>query len=164
LKKKRILKCDYNNQEDSLANVQNDDPESLLFDENSVHIENNKIYFYSEVDRPNVLKLITSLNFVNKQLKNRADDFDLNSKDSSLNIQLHVNSFGGSLLDCMSAINHIKGSKFPVNTYVNGYAASCGSLMSVIGKTRYMFEHSFHLCHSLSGGAWGKFEDLEDES
>ena len=37
-----------------------------------------------------------------------------------------------------------------------------GTLLSVVGKKRYMSKHSRMLIHQLRGGFWGKMEDLEE--
>jgi ATP-dependent protease ClpP protease subunit len=57
----------------------------------------------------------------------------------------------------------IKLLKTPVYTYIDGFAASAATLMSVCGKRRFMTESSVMLVHQLSGGASGKFEELKNE-
>ena len=39
----------------------------------------------------------------------------------------------------------IEKMETPVNTYVDGYAASAASLISVVGKKRYMTQNSLML-------------------
>ena len=59
-------------------------------------------------------------------------------------------------------LDFIKNSKIPVHTVVEGRVASAASMMSVVGKRRYMSRHSRILIHQLTGGFWGKMSELED--
>ena len=43
----------------------------------------------------------------------------------------------------------MKLSRIPINTYINGYVASAGSLLSVSGNKRYITKNSMMLIHSL---------------
>jgi ATP-dependent Clp protease protease subunit len=49
-----------------------------------------------------------------------------------------------------------------VNTYVDGYCASAATLLSVVGKNRYMSANSLILIHQLYSGYEGKYEELSD--
>ena len=51
----------------------------------------------------------------------------------------------------------------PVYTYVDGFAASAATLISVVGKKRYMTKNSLMLIHQLSGADSGKFYELQDQ-
>ena len=53
--------------------------------------------------------------------------------------------------------------KTPVYTYVDGFAASAATLISVVGKKRYMTKNSLMLIHQLSGADSGKFYELQDQ-
>jgi ATP-dependent Clp protease protease subunit len=50
-----------------------------------------------------------------------------------------------------------------VYTYVEGAVASAGTLLSLAGDKRYMGKYSHLLIHQLSGGMYGKFNEMEDE-
>ena len=70
-----------------------------------------------------------------------------NYKDDEINFYLQTN--GGSVLATLPLADMIKTSSIPINTYVDGYCASAGTLLSVVGKKRYMTKHSVFLIHSL---------------
>ena len=53
--------------------------------------------------------------------------------------------------------------KVPVHTIINGLAASAGTLISLAGKKRYMYAHSYVMIHEIRGGMWGKLTLLEDQ-
>jgi ATP-dependent Clp protease protease subunit len=53
--------------------------------------------------------------------------------------------------------------KSKVYTYVDGAAASAATLVLLAGEKRYMGKYSHLLIHQLSGGMYGKFNEMEDE-
>ena len=57
----------------------------------------------------------------------------------------------------------IKNLNTPVYTYVDGFAASAATLISVVGKKRFITKNSLMLVHQLSGSDSGKFDELEDQ-
>jgi len=121
--------------------------------------EDNRIYFYSEVDRQNVLMLNNSIRRVGNMLINRANNLD----QPVGNMWLHLNSHGGSLFDGLVAMDYIRSSKVPIYTCIDGAAASAATLMSVAGKKRFMHKCSFVLIHQLSATAFGTWANILDE-
>ena len=120
---------------------------------------NNRIYFYSDVDQAQVLSLNKNIIRLGVKLLNSS-----NALCSSVApIHLHINSYGGSLFAGFAAVDYIKNCKVPVNTTIDGCAASAATLMSIVGKKRYISEHSFMLIHQLSSAMWGKYEELKDD-
>ncbi len=126
---------------------------------NKIEWENNNIYFYSEVTRPNNLYLNKYIVTLSNRYSNSANILDV----PDIHINLHINSYGGSVFAGFSSVDYIKNCKVPVNTIIDGCAASAATLMSVVGDKRYMREHSFMLIHQLSSGMWGKYEDMKDD-
>ena len=78
-------------------------------------------------------------------------------------IHLHIQSQGGSLYHTLYIMDLIENMKTPVYTYVDGFAASAATLISVVGKKRYMTKNSLMLIHQLSGADSGKFYELQDQ-
>ena len=125
----------------------------------TVRSMNNNIYFYGAVSESSTL-----------ELKNKLEELDLHLQTIAIHYQieippihLHIHSYGGSLLHTFYSMDVIKTLKTPVYTYIDGFAASAATLMSVCGKRRFMTESSVMLVHQLSGGASGKFEELKNE-
>ena len=50
----------------------------------------------------------------------------------------------------------------PVYTYIDGFAASAATLISVAGKKRFITKNSIMLIHQLSSGNEGKFQEMDD--
>ena len=151
------------------------------YDRAEVLIEGNHIYFKGDVENSSVLQLIKAIKKYNTDIENNrkfiTTDFltkykdDKDHKDKLLNLKLgivpdpiylHIMSYGGSILAAMSAIDAIKNSKIPIYTVIDGFAASAGTMMSVMGKKRYMTSHSYALIHQLSSSAWGTMQTLID--
>ena len=113
---------------------------------NRVEAAANRIYFYSEVNRSNILTLNKYLKNMETNLLNRANTWGTETPE----IYLHINSYGAK-------------SKVPVNTIIDGCAASAATMMSVAGAKRLMHENAFMLIHQLSSVSWGKYEALKDD-
>jgi ATP-dependent Clp endopeptidase proteolytic subunit ClpP len=128
-------------------------------DNQKISRENNHVYFHAEVNRGSIFQVINHLRAAEEAcilMNHRYSTTDIP-------IYLHINSFGGSVFDAMTAIDVIQNSKIPVHTIIEGATASAGTLMSVVGKKRYMRPNAYMLIHQLSSGCWGKMAEIEDE-
>jgi ATP-dependent protease ClpP protease subunit len=127
--------------------------------ETLVQSTNNNIYFYGAVSESSTLQLKTKLQELDTHLQTMAIHYKIDVPP----IYLHIQSYGGSLLHTFYVMDLIKMLKTPVYTYIDGFAASAATLMSVSGKRRFMTESSVMLVHQLSSGASGKFEEIKNE-
>ena len=75
-------------------------------------------------------------------------------------ICLHVQSLGGDLMPMFNVLDCIDLLKRPLWTYVDGYAASAASLLSVYGDQRFMTKRSFVLIHELRTKSEGTYSDI----
>lgn len=120
----------------------------------------NHVYFYSEVDREAVFEM-------NMLLREAEEENVLTAHKLSLSepipIYLHINSYGGSIFAGFDAVDYITSCKVPVYTIIEGCAASAATLMSVVGKKRYIRPNAYMLVHQLSSGMWGKMNEIEDD-
>lgn len=121
--------------------------------------DNNHIYFYSEVDRESIFDLIMLIKEAEED--NILTSFKLNIDE--IPIYLHISSFGGSIFSAFTAIDIIKSCRVPVHTIIDGATASAGTLISIVGKKRYIRPNAYMLIHQLSSGCWGKMSEIEDE-
>ena len=127
--------------------------------EKHISVQENKIYYYSSVNRDSAVEL-------NKKIA------ELESKSLSLSnsleidpppVKLMINSGGGSIVAGISSMDTIIRSKVPIHTYVDGFAASAATFLSVVGTHRLMSRNSYMLIHQLSTGFWGTYANFEDE-
>ena len=128
-------------------------------DNDQVEFSHNRIYFYSAVTRPKILKLNKGIFNMNVSLTSRTTMMDYQPPP----IKLHINSYGGSVFAGLSAVDYIKNSKIPIHSVIDGCAASAATLMSVVADRRYMHKNACMLVHELSGLMWGKFKDMKDD-
>lgn len=149
--------------ENEVSRIQNEGPiiqnEATNIGNTNIKIENNNIYFYGPIDSNSCKELVEVL----LSLDNSAKIFSINFGIDPPPINLHIQSEGGSLMNAFYVIDVINNLDTPVHTYVDGYVASAGSLISVVGKKRFMTKNSFIMIHQLSSSlAEGKFHDLDD--
>jgi ATP-dependent Clp protease protease subunit len=133
--------------------------EDSVDESSDVEDNDNNIYFYAGVSKKSIFELNKKIASTSKALVLTGIELDIPTPE----IKLHINSGGGSLLDCFSAIDYIRNSKAPVHSIIEGHAASAATLMSVVAKKRSITKHSVMLIHQLSAGMWGKFESMKDE-
>jgi len=127
--------------------------------EKHISVQDNKIYFYSGVNRNSCVEL-------NKKIG------ELESKSLTLSktlgilppsVKIFINSGGGAIVSGIASMDTILRCKVPVETYVDGFSASAATFLTVVGKKRYMSRNSYMLVHQLSTGFWGTYSNFEDE-
>ena len=78
-------------------------------------------------------------------------------------IKLYLTTHGGSVYAALRAVDIIQNLQVPVHTYVSGYVASAGTLLSMAGAKRFITPHSFMLIHELRSSFWGKYSDAREQ-
>ena len=124
-----------------------------------VEMKNNHIYFYANVNRESIYKLVKNIDDITLKLNSLVNDYELEKPK----IYIHINSFGGSLFAVLACIDKIKKSKIPIITIIEGSCASAATFISLMGHQRRMTKSSFMLIHQLSSSFWGKMSEIEDE-
>lgn len=129
-------------------------------DDSSIETDLNTIYFYSSVSQQDNFSLNKYLAKLDRDLPIIQHKYKLESK---IPIHLRINSYGGSVFAAFSTLDYMKSVSVPIFTYIDGCAASAGTIMSVCGDKRYIGENSYMLVHQLSSQHWGKFQELQDD-
>ena len=122
----------------------------------------NHVYFYAGVSKNSVAALnnhIVEMNNEFKELQDKNPAVTMTPKP----IMLHINSYGGSVFAGFWAVDIIKQSKIPIDTIVEGASASCGTIMSVVGRKRYIRPTASMLIHQLSSWFGGKMTEIDDD-
>ena len=127
--------------------------------QSTVKTINNSIYFYADVDDSNILELISQL----KELETKLLKVSIEYPEFSPKITLHIKSDGGDIFAGFSAFDHIRTSRVPVVTVVDGCCASAATFMLMGGAKRYMGSSAYVLIHQLSSGMLGKYHEMKDE-
>ena len=127
--------------------------------EKHISVQDNKVYFYSVVTRDAVSELNKKIG----ELESKCNNLSLGFEIAPPPIRIFINSGGGSITAGISAMDTISRTSVPVHTYVDGFAASAATFMSVVGTDRFMSKNSYMLIHQLSSSFWGTYANFEDE-
>ena len=135
-------------------NKTNGDP-----NEKHISVQDNKIYFYSGVNRNSCVEL-------NKKIGEMESKSLTLSKTLGIlppSIKLFINSGGGSIVSGIASMDTILRTQVPVHTYVDGFSASAATFLTVVGEKRFMSRNSYMMIHQLSSNFWGTYSNFEDE-
>lgn len=124
-------------------------------DDELIEVQGNRVYFWSEITRGSVLRLVRTLAKTKKAVAPKHG-----------RLYLFVNSDGGCLHSGLSAYDHIQALQsddFEIHVVADGMVASAGSLLLMAGAKRYVMPRSMVLLHQLHSDVDGKYEDLKDE-
>lgn len=138
--------------------IEPDSNESPFYRESTCETVNNRIYFYSDIERENALILNRTLREIGNELTVR----QINEETNDQKIFLHINSNGGSVFMGLSCMDEILNSKIPVHTIIDGCCASAATFLSIVGAKRYIHKHAFILIHQISSDFYGKYDDFLD--
>ena len=132
------------------------------FSSGTINVEDNHIYMYCDIKTSYIYDLNRHISSINRKYK----DVQSNHRWIKMNpeaIYLHINSFGGSLYAAFTAIDIIERSEIPVHTIIEGASASAATLISIVGKKRYITPNAYMLIHQLSSWVSGKMNEISDE-
>lgn len=125
-----------------------------------IEVEENHVYFYCPIMERESLELVRILRRLDIEMKYLADRIGLSSRPP---IHLHIQSPGGDIFSGLNICDAITSCGTEVYTYVEGSAASCGTLISVCGKKKFMTRNSFMLIHQPQIMWAGKHDEFLDE-
>ena len=126
-----------------------------------VSARGNHIFFYAGVSKRSMYEMndhIERLNRAFEELQQKNPNVTMEAKP----IYLHINSYGGSVFAAFAGVDMIQQSRIPIYTIVEGAVASAGTILSVVGKKRFMRPHASMLIHQLSSWFGGKMTEIED--
>ena len=71
-------------------------------------------------------------------------------------IDMHIHSYGGSVIEGTAIFNAILNNPIPVYCYVDGIAASMAGIVIMAGSKVYMSENAYIMLHAPAGGCDGR--------
>lgn len=128
--------------------------------ETGIEVDENRVYFYSEVTEKEALELNKILRHLDIEMNYLKERLDLQQQPP---IRLFIHSPGGSFFSALSIVDTLQSCKSPIYTYIDGHAASAATLISVVGDKRYATKNSFMLIHQQRMMWEGKHADFIDE-
>ena len=150
-----LIKLENNIEKESVLNGE------LGTNDTVIKVESNHVYFYSGVYNKSAAEL-------NKLLQEKSDEMlALSAKHGFARpiIYLHICSGGGSIFSGISIMDTILRLRKNIDivTIVEGYSASAGTFISIVGTKRLITANSYMLIHQLSSGLYGTYRDLVDD-
>ncbi len=126
--------------------------------EKHIAVHENKIYYYAGVNRESAAELNKKIGELQVRSFTMANNLDIEPYP----IHLHINSGGGSIISGIASMDTILRCKVPVHTYVDGFAASAATFLTLVGNKRFISRHSYMLIHQLTSNFWGKYSEFQD--
>lgn len=167
-----IFSSPFRFQNYNLKEIANEEKDyKIIYPDNSMEIDFEKsnsselvlpklnVLFYGQVSDESCLQLTSTLHALDEMSRSNAKNLPDNMVQP---IELHIQSYGGMLMPSFYVCDVIKNLETPVYTYIDGYAASAATIMSVCGKKRYITRFSKMLIHQLSTGSQGKAAEIMD--
>jgi len=137
-------------------------PQGMPFrkEPDGIEVDENKIYFYSEVGESQALELNKIIRHLDLEMEFLARRLGLSEPPP---IKIFIHSPGGSFFSALSIVDTIKSCKSPIHTYIDGFAASAATMISVVAKKRFATKNAFMLIHQQRMMWEGKHADFIDE-
>lgn len=88
-----------------------------------------------------------------RKLKELEGDYD--------HVNLRINSPGGDVFEGFAIFNTIKASPLIIDTYIDGMAASMGSILALAGDTVHMAQNAQMMIHQSAGGVIGQASKIK---
>jgi ATP-dependent Clp protease protease subunit len=110
-------------------------------------LEERKILLNHDIDNSVIEKIVMQIIAFNEH-DNKAEQHVVDYKRPEIN--LYLNTFGGSVYNAFSVIDAISASKTSVNTIALSQCMSAGFLILVSGHKRYCYPHSMLMYHDCS--------------
>tara|TARA_B100001057_G_scaffold242023_6_gene242408 strand:- start:11477 stop:12163 length:687 start_codon:yes stop_codon:yes gene_type:complete len=133
----------YNNLDNDIIKLNNGENNAII------HTIKNNIYFTGPLTDESVFAITTNL-------------ISLQYRDFT-EINLHIQSGGGSLLPSLGLVDLIRTSDIPINTFIDGYVASAATLISIVGAKRFISKHGTMLVHELKmSNDYSKYREIKD--
>lgn len=122
------------------------------------------LFFTEQVDQATiatVTKKIIEINDDDTMLSEQASLIGFNYEPKP--IKLYIDSFGGSIYQCMSLISVMENSSVPVHTICMGAAMSAGFIILISGHRRFAYKYSTPLYHQASTIHYGTIKTIEED-
>lgn len=124
------------------------DSKGMGMDIVSRHLMDRNVFIEGEITSPLAQKAILELLY-------------LDSCDSTKDINLYIQSPGGSVQAALAIIDTMELVKANVNTICVGLCASAASIILAAGDKRFALKHSEIMIHQPSTGIQGNASDIE---
>lgn len=158
-KKRKIDELEFEKDDNMLDDILKGSSLFGLDNDDTIFKRGNHIYFYDKVSTSNNLKFTKLIHDIDSKQQIQL----LKGEITEPKIHIHINSYGGSLLDGFSMASTVIACKSKTIAYCEGMVASAATLPLVCCNERYIQKYCYILIHQLSSGFWGTYENFLDE-
>lgn len=127
-------------------------------------IEDRNIYLSEQISQESVTGVIEKIITINESdafLEKKAQLFGFTYERKP--IKLYIDSFGGSVYQCLGLISVMGRSETEIHTICTGAAMSAGFVILISGHKRFAHKYSTPLYHQASSFVVGTLKDMEDD-
>ena len=126
----------------------------------SLELENNKLYIYGDIVMDSFFKCEETEDICPKDIVEFLKDLE-NSEE----IEIHINSGGGSVFGGLAIYNVLKQYKGKKTVYIDGLAGSIASVIALVGDVVYIYENSMMMIHNPLTAICGYYnaKDLKEQ-
>lgn len=120
-------------------------------------------YFTKQVNQQSISDLTEFIHKIERndiELKKQFENLGMEYNPKP--IQIYIDSYGGTVYQCLGLISVMELCTTPIHTIVTGVAMSCGFLILINGHKRFAHKLSTTLYHQVSSAVWGTYQDMEE--
>lgn len=145
---------------DNVSLVSSDDLFGSGSFDSLMKVRNNHVYFYEEVNKKNILKLIDEIQSLASSAKSKMDSIDIEKPC----VYLHINSDGGCVYSALSALDTLSSLDVKLITIAEGHICSAATIIYLAGEERWMRKHTYTLIHQIrTFSGWMTHKEMVDE-
>lgn len=130
-----------------------------------IRVKGNHVYFYEEIVPDTAIALNHLLMELDRDRLWRQHEYGTERNV----IILHINSWGGSLVDALAIFDTIQALESEVHTIIEGACMSAATLISLSGNKRFIRKNAFVMIHQTRISPEGKLtseaiKDMENNN
>jgi len=108
----------------------------------------NHVYFHAAVNVKNINRVLKELQDTQRYCEKMMKKLNI----ETIPIYLHINSYGGNVVDGSILIDYIMASKIPIYSIAEGVCMSMAAYFSIFCKKRYILPSTTIMIHQMTLG------------
>ena len=132
------------------------------FNEHMITVNDNKIYFWTDITAHTCKILLDYILEIEQRYDRIISTYHTTIKKLP-QIELYINSDGGTVIDAFAIIDHILSSKYKFESIIQGNAASAATMISIVCDHRKIYKNAFMMIHEMSAGVSGRYSFMRDD-
>jgi ATP-dependent Clp protease protease subunit len=110
------------------------------------------VFLVSEIDQESISLVTERIIDINKSDAELVSIYNIYGlKYEPQPIEMYIDTYGGSVYQCLGLLSIMETSQTPIHTYVTGCAMSAGFFISITGHKRFGYSKSTWMYHQIWG-------------